>query len=147
MWCGWRPPWGLVSARRCGIISSTISTTIIRTYSKRPIYWQVSSPKGGFNALVYLHRYTPATLGVVHQNFAEEMLGKVQARVETIEHALLSAGKREAVGLGKERDALAAQRREVEDWIDSALFPLSPLKSRWILMTVSSRTIPNSQAS
>lgn len=97
----------------------------IRTYSKRPIYWQVSSPKGGFNALVYLHRYTPATLGVVHQNFAEEMLGKVQARVETIEHALLSAGKREAVGLGKERDALAAQRREVRDWIDSALFPLA----------------------
>ena len=97
----------------------------VKTYSKRPIYWQVSSPKGGFNALFYLHRYTPATLGVIHQAFAEELLGKLEARLDTIEHALPSAGKREALQLSKERDTLTAQRREIRDWIDTALFPLA----------------------
>ncbi|KAA0021558.1 BREX-1 system adenine-specific DNA-methyltransferase PglX [Antrihabitans cavernicola] len=97
----------------------------LKTYSSRPIYWQVSSPNGGFSALFYLHRYTPATLGLIHQNYAEELLGKLQARLDTIEHALPSADKREATQLGKERDRLTVQRREVRDWIDKALFPLA----------------------
>ena len=29
----------------------------VQTYKKRPIYWQFSSPKGSFNALIYMHRY------------------------------------------------------------------------------------------
>jgi hypothetical protein len=100
-------------------------TDHVKTYSKRPIYWQVSSPKGGFNALFYLHRYTPATLGVIHQDFAEELLGKLEARLDTIDHALPSADKREAIRLGKERDTVTAQRREIRDWIDTTLFPLA----------------------
>ncbi len=97
----------------------------VKTYSKRPIYWQVSSPKGGFNALFYLHRYTPATLGLIHQGYAEDVIHKIEARLATIEHALPTAEKREATRLGKERDTLAARRREIRDWIDDALFPLA----------------------
>jgi hypothetical protein len=97
----------------------------LKTYSRRPIYWQVSSPRSGFSALFYLHRYTPSTLGVIHHNYAEELLGKLQARLDTIEHALPTAGKREAVQLSKERGAVTAQRREVRDWIDASLFPLA----------------------
>ncbi len=97
----------------------------VKTYSKRPIYWQVSSPKAGFSALFYLHRYTPATLGLIHQDYAEELLGKLKARLDTIEHALPSADRREATQLARERDMLTAQRREVRDWIDDALFPLA----------------------
>jgi len=97
----------------------------VQTYSKRPIYWQVSSPKGGFSGLFYLHRYTPATLGLIHQDYAEELLGKLKARLATIEHALPSADRREATQLARERDMLTAQRREVRDWIDEALFPLA----------------------
>jgi type II restriction/modification system DNA methylase subunit YeeA len=97
----------------------------VKMYSKRPIYWQVSSPRDGFNALFYLHRYTPATLGLIHQNYAEELLDKLQARLNIIEHALPSAGKREATQLAKERDQLTAQRREIRDWIDDKLFPLA----------------------
>jgi hypothetical protein len=104
---------------------SDFYTDHVKTYSKRPIYWQVSSPKSGFNALFYLHRYTPATLGLIHQNYAEELLDKLQARLNTIEHALLTADKREAAQLAKERDQLTAQRREIRDWIDDALFPLA----------------------
>ncbi|MDV6281504.1 BREX-1 system adenine-specific DNA-methyltransferase PglX [Rhodococcus jostii] len=100
----------------------------VKTYSKRPIYWQVSSnPKTdkGFNALFYLHRYTPATLGIIRENYANQMTDKQQARLETIDHALLSAGKAEATKLSKERDQLTAQRREIREWITNKLFPLS----------------------
>ncbi|MBY6414299.1 BREX-1 system adenine-specific DNA-methyltransferase PglX [Rhodococcus sp. BP-252] len=100
----------------------------VKTYSKRPIYWQVSSnPKTdkGFNALFYLHRYTPATLGLIRENYANQMTDKQQARLETIEHALRTAGKAEATKLSRERDLLTAQRREIRDWITNKLFPLS----------------------
>ena len=30
----------------------------VQRYKKRPIYWLFSSPKGSFNALIYMHRYT-----------------------------------------------------------------------------------------
>lgn len=98
-------------------------TDHVKTYSKRPIYWQISSPKGSFNALIYLHRYTPATLGRVHQEYAEEFLGKLQARIDTIDHALPTAGRAEANRLGKERDELTGQITEVRDWIDDELHP------------------------
>ncbi|MBM4589635.1 BREX-1 system adenine-specific DNA-methyltransferase PglX [Rhodococcus hoagii] len=100
----------------------------VKMYCKRPIYWQVSSnPKTdkGFNALFYLHRYTPATLGLIRENYANQMTDKQQARLETIEHALPTAGKAEATKLSKERDQLTAQRRELRDWITHKLFPLS----------------------
>ena len=29
----------------------------LKMYKKRPIYWLFSSPKGTFNALIYMHRY------------------------------------------------------------------------------------------
>ena len=37
----------------------------IKRYKKRPIYWMFSSPKGSFNVLIYMHRYTPATLTTI----------------------------------------------------------------------------------
>ncbi|UNN05192.1 BREX-1 system adenine-specific DNA-methyltransferase PglX [Rhodococcus opacus] len=100
----------------------------VKLYSKRPIYWQVSSNSKtdkGFNALFYLHRYTPATLGIIRENYANQMTDKQQARLETIEHALPTAGKAEATKLSKERDLLTAQRREIREWITNKLFPLS----------------------
>ncbi|MBT2268264.1 BREX-1 system adenine-specific DNA-methyltransferase PglX [Rhodococcus erythropolis] len=97
----------------------------VQAYSSRPIYWQFSSPKKGFNALVYLHRYTPATIGLIHQNYAEEHLDKLQARLDTITHALPSADKRDAVQLGKERDTIAARIREIRSWVDDVLFRMS----------------------
>ena len=37
----------------------------LKVYQKRPIYWMFSSPKGYFNALVYLHRYNSNTSSAV----------------------------------------------------------------------------------
>lgn len=103
-------------------------TDHLKMYSNRPIYWQVSSnakPDKGFNALIYLHRYTPATLGIVRENYANDMLDKQQARLTTIEHALDSADKAEATRLRKEQDALTLMQREIQDWVTTTLFPLS----------------------
>ncbi|KXP14869.1 BREX-1 system adenine-specific DNA-methyltransferase PglX [Tsukamurella pseudospumae] len=101
----------------------------LKMYSNRPIYWQVSSnskqPNKGFNALVYLHRYTPTTLGIVRENYANDMLDKQEARLTTIAHALDTADKSEARDLIKEQDELTRVRREVQDWVTTTLFPLS----------------------
>jgi type II restriction/modification system DNA methylase subunit YeeA len=42
-------------------------TDHVKRYKKRPIYWLFSSPKGGFNALIYLHRYSQDTASIVLQ--------------------------------------------------------------------------------
>ena len=40
-------------------------TDHVKRYKKRPIYWLFSSPKGGFNALIYMHRYCQDTVSIV----------------------------------------------------------------------------------
>lgn len=37
----------------------------LKRYRMRPIYWMFSSPKGHFNALVYIHRYNDKTANIV----------------------------------------------------------------------------------
>ncbi|WP_370209063.1 BREX-1 system adenine-specific DNA-methyltransferase PglX [Pararhodobacter marinus] len=37
----------------------------VKRYKKRPIYWMFSSPKGTFNALIYMHRYRADTVSVL----------------------------------------------------------------------------------
>ena len=50
-----------------------------QTYSvtgsgKRPIYWLFDSGKqNGFKALVYLHRYTPDTIGTLRVDYLHKM--------------------------------------------------------------------------
>lgn len=44
----------------------------VKTYSKRPIYWEFSSGRNkGFKALMYLHRYTPDQLAMVRHYLHE----------------------------------------------------------------------------
>jgi hypothetical protein len=51
----------------------------VQRYQKRPVYWLFSSPKGSFNALVAMHRYTPSTVSTV----LHEYLRKYQATLES----------------------------------------------------------------
>lgn len=44
----------------------------LKRYKKRPIYWMFSSPKGSFNALIYMHRYTPSTVSTVLNEYLRE---------------------------------------------------------------------------
>jgi type II restriction/modification system DNA methylase subunit YeeA len=58
----------------------------VKRYKKRPIYWMFSSPKGSFNALIYLHRYTPSTVGAV-LGYLREYITKIDSAREQAERA------------------------------------------------------------
>ena len=63
----------------------------VQRYKKRPIYWLFSSPKGSFNALIYMHRYTPSTVSTVLNEYLREFQAKLKA---SLEHARSASNKR-----------------------------------------------------
>lgn len=68
-----------------------------KTYKKRPIYWLFDSgKKGGFRALVYLHRWrpdTPARLRTDHVHPRQERLRSLLVRLEE-EEGIVSGARR-----------------------------------------------------
>ena len=51
-------------------------------YQNRPIYWMLSSPKGAFRVLIYLHRYTPDTLNEVLNNYLHPYIQRIENEIE-----------------------------------------------------------------
>ena len=98
----------------------------LQTYKKRPIYWMVQSPKRGFAALVYLHRYTRDTLNVVLNRYLREYQAKLTTRIAALAQAQASAtsagAKTEA---RKESDKLTKVLLECQEWERQALLPLA----------------------
>ena len=88
--------------------------THLQTYKKRPIYWLVQSPKKGFQALIYLHRYTRDTFNQVLNDYLRPYLGKLRNRQETLNSQLRDGQRRHesAEGIAKIEERL----RELEDW-------------------------------
>src|SRR5699024_6398761 len=58
----------------------------VQRYKKRPIYWLFSSPKGSFNALIYMHRYTPSTVSTV-LTYLREYVTKLESALQQAERA------------------------------------------------------------
>jgi hypothetical protein len=54
----------------------------VRRYKKRPIYWMVQSPKKGFSALIYMHRYQTDTMARVQTMYLREYLTKIDSLIE-----------------------------------------------------------------
>ncbi len=55
-----------------------------KIYQKKPIYWLFDSGKeNGFKALIYLHRYTPDTLGRVRIDYLHQLQKKYEDEMET----------------------------------------------------------------
>ncbi|GAA1743498.1 BREX-1 system adenine-specific DNA-methyltransferase PglX [Microcella frigidaquae] len=75
----------------------------VQRYKKRPIYWLFSSPKGSFNALVYLHRYNASTVSTVLNDYLREYIAKLEAALPQYEIVATS-------GRGSVREVAAAQR-------------------------------------
>ncbi|MCK0438159.1 BREX-1 system adenine-specific DNA-methyltransferase PglX [Gordonia alkaliphila] len=94
----------------------------IKRYKKRPIYWMFSSPKGSFNALIYLHRYTPATVSTVLNEYLREYENKLQKALERAEAA--AAGGSSAKDQ-KEADRLRKVLAELRDYEHDVLYPLA----------------------
>lgn len=86
----------------------------IKRYKKRPIYWLFTSPKGSFNALIYLHRYAPTTVSAV--------LKYLRAYITKLESALQVATEQNNA---KEADRLRRVLVELNDYERDVIFPLA----------------------
>jgi hypothetical protein len=93
----------------------------VQRYKKRPIYWMFSSPKGSFNALVYMHRYTPSTVSTVLNEYLREYRAKLEVALQRAEEA--SAGGASAKAQ-KEADRLRTILAELRDYEHDVLYPL-----------------------
>ena len=94
-----------------------------QTYSitgsgKRPIYWLFDSGKqNGFKALIYLHRYTPDTIGNLRVDYLHKMqrvyeseIGRMQ---DMIDH---STNVREVAAATKRKEKLQKQLKECREY-------------------------------
>lgn len=77
-------------------------TDHIKMYQKRPIYWLFDAGKeNGFKALIYMHRYSQDTVGIVRTDYlhkTQKMIEQAMQRAEyTSENATSAADKKKAV--------------------------------------------------
>jgi len=94
----------------------------VQRYKKRPIYWMFSSPKGSFNALVYIHRYTPSTVSTVLNEYLREYEAKLTVALQQAE--VIAVGGGSAKGQ-KEADRLRKVLAELRDYEHDVLYPLA----------------------
>jgi len=99
----------------------------VKRYKKRPIYWMFSSPKGSFNALIYMHRYRPDTVSVILNDYLREFRSKITVARKECERVEASAdgSQREKVQAGKDRMRYDESLLEIDNWEKDVLFPLA----------------------
>ena len=92
----------------------------VAMYKNRPIYWQYSSRtdnKGAFKALIYMHRYTPATTHTVLE-YLRDFTVKIEDQANQLERSDRAKDKREAEKLHK-------AVTECKAYEDNVLYPLA----------------------
>ncbi len=97
----------------------------IKRYKKRPIYWMFSSPKGSFNVLIYMHRYTPDTLNKILNNYLIEYREKLNNRIEHLDHLIVSGSSLEKTRSEKEKDKLKIVLIELQEYEREIIRPLA----------------------
>jgi len=99
----------------------------VQRYKKRPIYWLFSSPKGTFNALIYMHRYNPSTVSVVLNEYLREFRTKLEARRDSQEQITIntSSSAREKTAALKMIQKLDKALDEVNSYEREVLYPLA----------------------
>lgn len=97
----------------------------IKRYKKRPIYWMFSSPKGSFNVLIYMHRYTPDTLNKILNSYLIEYREKLNTRMEHLDHLIVSGSSIEQTKAQKEKDKLRVIILELQEYERETIRPLA----------------------
>lgn len=102
----------------------------VQRYKKRPIYWMFSSPKGSFNALIYMHRYRPDTVSIVLNEYLREFISKIRSHRE---HLLTENNRATLAPAEKTRnlkliDKYAAMLTELDAYEHDILYPLAQQK-------------------
>jgi len=80
----------------------------LKTYQKRPIYWQFDSGKqNGLKALMYLHRYEPDTVARLRTDYVFELQDRLRVQLE-------DARKTAEIAEGRLRAAAAKRALKLE---------------------------------
>jgi type II restriction/modification system DNA methylase subunit YeeA len=99
----------------------------VKRYKKRSIYWLFSSPKGTFNALIYMHRYRPDTVSIVLNDYLRELRNKLEAYRRGQEALSISgeASQGQKTKALKEIEVIGKQVAELDAYERDVLFPLA----------------------
>ena len=88
-----------------------------KIYQKRPIYWLFDSgKKGGFRALVYMHRYQPDTIARMRTDYVHEQQARYRTAIADPEQRIASASTGERVKLSKRLKTLQEQAAEIHGY-------------------------------
>ena len=91
------------------------STYTVTGSGKRPIYWLFDSgKKGGFRALVYMHRYQPDTIARMRTDYVHEQQARYRTAIADLEQRIASASTSERVKLSKRLKTLQEQATEIQ---------------------------------
>ncbi|QNM91182.1 BREX-1 system adenine-specific DNA-methyltransferase PglX [Aliarcobacter cryaerophilus] len=105
-------------------------TDHVKRYKKRPIYWMISSPKGSFQALIYMHRYKSDTMSVVLNDYLREFITKLEATRENLEAVSIksdASGSEKTKAL-KEIENIKKMIKELREFEKDVLYPLATEK-------------------
>ncbi|MBE2993763.1 BREX-1 system adenine-specific DNA-methyltransferase PglX [Sphingomonas sp. CFBP 13603] len=103
----------------------------VRRYKKRPIYWMFSSPKGSFNALIYMHRYRPDTVSVVLNQYVREFIHKLEVERTRLEKLAIDSAATPAqqTKAQKEAGTVIKQIAELTEWERDVVYPMAQKKN------------------
>ncbi len=86
----------------------------VKTYQKRPIYWQFDSgKKNGFKCLIYMHRYQPDTIARIRTDYIHELQSRLKTAISDIENQIQTKTGARAVKLKKQLKKLNDQNDEI----------------------------------
>ena len=90
----------------------------LKTYQKRPIYWLFDSGKqNGFKALIYLHRYTPDTIGNLRVDYLHKMQRVYESEINRMQDMIdNSTNAREIAASTKRKEKLQKQLKECRNY-------------------------------
>lgn len=84
---------------------------------KRPIYWLFESgKKGGFKALIYMHRYQPDTIARMRTDYVHEQQSRYRTAIADLENRIAGASTSERVRLTKQLSKLQDQSEELHTY-------------------------------
>lgn len=102
----------------------------VKRYKKGPIYWMISSPKGSFQALIYMHRYKSDTMSVVLNDYLREFITKLEGTRENLEAVSIksdASGSEKTKAL-KEIENIKKMIKELKEYEKDVLYPLATEK-------------------
>lgn len=102
----------------------------VKRYKKRPIYWMFSSPKGSFNALIYMHRYRGDTASVVLNDYLRDYITKLEGHRAEQQKIADNPGYKQGdrTRAQKEVDRVSKVIHELRGWERDVVLPLAQKK-------------------